>query len=183
MEMGIMKLWTALAATGMAAVMMTVSPLAQAGDGLTRQQNWALLYASMIGSSYYAALLPANYDFSHTLTAVLTQESSLCTHKKGMDKTSYGCGQVRSHTAQLMYGAPVNAKKLQKDDALNIRIAARYLAYCMQQMPNWERGVICYNTGPHLAKTISADKVAKNAYLKNIRRRMQEAEELLANVD
>lgn len=178
-----MKLWMASAATGLAAVMMMVSQAAEAGDGLTRQQNWALLYASMIGSSYYAALLPANYDFSHTLTAVLTQESSLCTHKKGMDKTSYGCGQVKSHTAQLMYGAPVTVKKLQKDDALNIRIAARYLAYCMQQMPSWERGVICYNTGPHLAKTMSRIQVEKNAYLGHIRRRMQEAQELLANVD
>jgi transglycosylase-like protein with SLT domain len=181
--MGVMKLRTALAATGMAAAMMMVAPIARAGDGLTREQNWALLYASMIGSSYYAALLPKTYDFPHTLTAVLTQESSLCSHKKGMDKTSYGCGQVKSHTAQLMYGAPVTVKKLQKDDALNIRIAARYLAYCMQQMPSWERGVICYNAGPHLAKTISADKVAKNAYLNKIRRRMREAQSLLASVD
>jgi hypothetical protein len=181
--MGIMKLWTALAATMVAVSMMMVSPRADAADGLTREQNWALLYASMIGSSYYAALLPASYDFPHTLTAVLTQESSLCTHKTGMDKTSYGCGQVRSHTAQLMYGAPVTAKKLQKDDALNIRIAARYLAYCMQQTTSWERGVICYNTGPSLAKTITTAQVAKNAYLNNIRRRMQQAATLLAKAD
>jgi hypothetical protein len=178
-----MKLRTALAATGLAAVMMMVAPLAKAGDGLTREQNWALLYASMIGSSYYAALLPKNYDFPRTLTAVLTQESSLCTHKKGMDKTSYGCGQVRSRTAQLMYGQPVPAKKLQKDDALNIRIAARYLAYCMQQMPDWERGVICYNKGPYKAKTLTEAQVGKDSYLNSIRHRMHEAQELLANVD
>ncbi len=178
-----MKLRTAMAAAALAVAMMTAAPAARAGDGLTHEQNWALLYASMIGSSYYAALLPKNYDFPKTLTAVLTQESSLCSHKIGMDKTSYGCGQVRPHTAQLMYGQPVAVKKLQKDDALNIRIAARYLAYCMQQMPSWERGVICYNAGPHLAKTISAAQVAKNAYLSKIRRRMREAEELLANVD
>jgi hypothetical protein len=181
--MGVMKLRTAMAAAALAAAMITAAPAAQAGDGLNREQNWALLYASMIGSSYYAALLPKSYDFPHTLTAVLTQESSLCNHKIGMDKTSYGCGQVRTHTAQLMYGQPVAAKKLQKDDALNIRIAARYLAYCMQQMPSWERGVICYNTGPHLAKTISAAQVAKNIYLNKIRRRMQEAQTLLAAVD
>ena len=178
-----MKLRTAMAAAALAAAMMTVAPVARAGDGLTREQNWALLYASMIGSSYYAVLLPKSYDFPRTLTAVLTQESSLCTHKQGMDKTSYGCGQVRPHTAQLMYGQPVAAKKLQKDDALNIRIAARYLAYCMQQMPSWERGVICYNAGPHLAKTISAEQVDKNAYLNRIRYRMHQAQELLANVD
>ncbi|HEY1991023.1 MAG TPA: hypothetical protein VGH71_01080, partial [Gammaproteobacteria bacterium] len=84
------KLIWAVAATGLAA-MFAVSE-AQAGDGLTRQQNWAVLYASVVGSSYYADPLPEGYDFPRTLTAVLTQESSLCNHKRGMDKESYGCG-------------------------------------------------------------------------------------------
>lgn len=156
---------------------------AHAGDGLTRTQNWAVLYASVVGSSYYADEIPANYDFPRTLTAVLTQESSLCHHKKGMDKHSYGCGQVRQQTALLMNGKPVTAHSLQHNDGLNIRIAARYLAYCMQEMPSWERSVICYNRGPYHARTMSARDVARDAYLKNIRHRMREAQNLLADLD
>ena len=156
---------------------------ANAGDGLTRTQNWAVLYASVVGSSYYADDIPANYDFPRTLTAVLTQESSLCHHKKGMDKHSYGCGQVRQQTALLMNGRPVTAHSLQHNDGLNIRIAARYLAYCMQEMPSWDRSVICYNRGPYHARSMSDRDVARDAYLKNIRHRMREAQNLLADLD
>ena len=156
---------------------------ARAGDGLTRQQNWAVLYASVVGSSYYADNVPQSYDFPRTLTAVLTQESSLCDHKKGMDKHSYGCGQVRQQTALLMSGQKVTAHSLQHNDSLNIRIAARYLAYCMQEMPDWDRSVICYNRGPYHARTMSDRDVAKDAYLKFIRRRMHEASNLLADLD
>ena len=85
--------------------------------------------------------------------------------------------------AALMYGKPVTIKKLQKDDGLNIRIAARYLAYCMQQMSDWDRSVICYNKGPYRAKAMSEAQVAKDGYLRSIRRRMLEAQNLLANVD
>lgn len=175
------KLHWALAATGLACLFAAAS--AEAGDGLTRQQNWAVLYASVVGSSYYADPLPEGYDFPRTLTAVLTQESSLCNHKKGLDKTSYGCGQVREQTAALMYGKPLSAKKLQKDDGLNIRIAARYLAYCMQRMPSWDRSVICYNKGPFKAKALTDKQVQKDSYLQKIRHRMQEAQNLLANID
>ena len=172
----------ALTAAGLA-VLFGAASTAQAGDGLTKQQNWAVLYASVVGTSYYADPLPEDYDFPRTLTAVLTQESSLCHHKKGMDKHSYGCGQVRQQTAALMYGKPVAAHSLQHNDGLNIRIAARYLAYCMQEMPDWDRSVICYNRGPYHAKTMSAKDVAKDAYLANIKKRMREAQNLLANLD
>ena len=163
--------------------LLLVSTSARAGDGLTRQQNWAVLYASVVGTSYYAEPLPASYDFERTLTAVLTQESSLCNHKKGMDKHSFGCGQLQKRTALLVNGKPVAAHKLQHDDALNIRLAARYLAYCMQQMNSWERAVICYNKGPYRAGTMSQQAVTKDAYLRSVRRRMSEAQGLLANLD
>ena len=165
------------------ASILFVATSAHAGDGLTRTQNWAVLYASVVGSSYYADDIPANYDFPRTLTAVLTQESSLCHHKKGMDKHSYGCGQVRQQTALLMSGKPVTAHSLQHNDGLNIRLAARYLAYCMQEMPSWDRSVICYNRGPYHARTMADKDVAKDAYLKNIRHRMREAQNLLADLD
>ena len=151
--------------------------------GLTRQQNWAVLYASVVGMSYYAEPLPADYDYARTLTAVLTQESSLCHHKRGMDKASYGCGQLQKRTALLVNGKPVAAHKLQHDDALNIRLAARYLAYCMQQMGSWERSVICYNKGPYRAANMSDREVTKDAYLRSVRRRMREAQSLLAKVN
>ncbi len=170
------------AALALSSLLFAAIP-AHAGDGLTRQQNWAVLYASVVGTSYYADAIPQNYDFPRTLTAVLTQESSLCNHKKGMDKHSYGCGQVRQQTALLMNGKKVAAHSLQHNDGLNIRIAARYLAYCMQEMPSWDRSVICYNRGPFHAKSMSDADVAKDAYLKNIRRNMREAQSLLARLD
>jgi hypothetical protein len=174
---------TQLGATLVLGTLLFTALPAQAGDGLTRQQNWAVLYASVVGTSYYADDIPQNYDFPRTLTAVLTQESSLCNHKKGMDKTSYGCGQVRKQTALLVNGKPVAAHALQHNDGLNIRIAARYLAYCMQQMPSWDRSVICYNRGPFHAKSMSDADVAKDGYLNSIRRNMHEAQSLLANLD
>ncbi|HEV7163823.1 MAG: transglycosylase SLT domain-containing protein [Gammaproteobacteria bacterium] len=173
------KFWTALSVGGL----LLAATSACAGDGLTRQQNWTVLYASVVGTSYYAEPLPQNYDFERTLTAVLTQESSLCNHKRGMDKQSYGCGQLQKRTAMLVNGKPVSAHKLQHNDALNIRLAARYLAYCMQQMGSWERSVICYNKGPHRASTMTDKQVTKDTYLLSVRRRMREAQGLLANVD
>lgn len=168
---------------GLLGGLLLVCASADAADGLTRQQNWAVLYASVVGTSYYAEPLPQSYDFERTLTAVLTQESSLCNHKKGMDKRSYGCGQLQKRTALLVNGKPVSAHKLQHNDALNIRLAARYLAYCMQEMNSWERGVICYNKGPYRAGSMSDKSVAKDPYLHSVRRRMREAQGLLANLD
>ena len=172
-----------IATAAMLGTLLLVCGPARAADGLTRQQNWAVLYASVVGTSYYAEPLPGSYDFERTLTAVLTQESSLCNHKKGMDKHSFGCGQLQKRTALLVNGKPVAARKLQHDDALNIRLAARYLAYCMQQMNSWERGVICYNKGPHRARTMDAAEVAADPYLMSIKQRMREARNLLANSD
>ena len=163
--------------------LLLVTASARAGDGLTRQQNWTLLYASVVGTSYYAEPLPQSYDFERTLTAVLTQESSLCNHKKGMDKHSFGCGQLQKRTALLVNGKPVAAHRLQHDDALNIRLAARYLAYCMQEMNSWERSVICYNKGPYRAAGMSEREVKRDPYLGLVRKRMSEAQGLLANVD
>ena len=173
---------TSLTAATLGILLAAALP-AQAGGGLTRQQNWAVLYASVVGTSYYADPLPEEYDFERTLTAVLAQESSLCNHKRGLDKHSYGCGQIRRPTALLVNGKPVPVSKLQHDDALNIRLAARYLSYCMQQMNSWERGVICYNKGPYRARTMKDKEVRKDTYLSSVRRRMQEAEHLLAKLD
>jgi len=172
-----------IATAALLGTLLLVCGPARAADGLTRQQNWAVLYASVVGTSYYADPLPQSYDFERTLTAVLTQESSLCNHKKGMDKHSFGCGQLQKRTALLVNGKPVAAHKLQHDDALNIRLAARYLAYCMQQMDSWERSVICYNKGPYRAAEMSDREVKQDAYLGNVRRRMSEAQGMLANLD
>ena len=60
--------WAALA---LSSLLFAALP-ANAGDGLTRQQNWAVLYASVVGSSYYADAIPQSYDFPRTLTAGLT---------------------------------------------------------------------------------------------------------------
>lgn len=172
---------TLSAALALIGLLVTTLPV-RAGDGLTRQQNWALLYASVVGTGYYADDLPQVYDLRGTLAAVLAQESSLCHHKQGLDKASYGCGQIRKPTALLVYGKPVPVKKLQHDDALNIRLAARYLVYCMQQMPSWERSVICYNKGPYRARTMSDAEVRADAYLTSVRRRMQQNQDLLADL-
>ena len=170
----------ALAAAALSSLFTAAATAApKGGDALTREQNWAVLYASAVGTSYYADPLPASYDFQRTLTAVLAQESSLCKHKRGMDKASYGCGQVRKPAAKLVNGQTVTAHKLQHDDSFNIRTAARYLAYCMQQMPSWDRGVICYNKGPSRARSMSDQDVKQDSYLLSVHRRMREAEHLI----
>ena len=177
------KTQTALKALTFALTLSAATQVQARDSALTPQQNWTVLYASVVGVSYYADPLPQDYAFASTLTAVLTQESSLCHHKRGMDMHSYGCGQLQKRTALLVNGKPVAARKLQHDDALNIRLAARYLSYCMQQMNSWERGVICYNKGPYRARTMDKQEVAADPYLKSIRQRMHEARNLLANSD
>ena len=167
-----------LAALGLATFAGTAFA-GQVSDGLSREQNWAVLYASVVGTSYYADSLPVSYDFPRTLTAVLAQESSLCQHKRGMDKTSHGCGQVRKPAAKLVNGKTVTAHALQHNDSFNIRTAARYLAYCMQQMSSWDRGVVCYNKGPSRARAMSEQDVQQDGYLNSVRRRMHEAENLI----
>ncbi|MDE2197201.1 MAG: hypothetical protein KGJ56_08435 [Gammaproteobacteria bacterium] len=156
---------------------------ARAGNDLTSHQTWALAYAAVVGTSYYADPVPADYDFALTLASVLTQESSLCHHKRGIDSRAYGCGQLQRPTAHFVYGEPISIHKLQHDDALNIRLAARYLVYCMQQMSSWERSVICYNKGPYRASHMPVAAVAADPYLHAIRRRMGEAQLLMASDD
>lgn len=163
--------------------LLLAAPLARAGNGLRPHQNWALGYASLVGTSYYADPIPDDYRYEQTLAAVLMQESSLCRHKRGLDRTGYGCGQLHKRAAHVAYGKPVSIHKLKHDDALNIRLAARYLAFCLTHMSSWERGVVCYNKGPYRARSMSAREIAHDRYLASIRRRMRAATNLLANID
>lgn len=165
-------------------VLLGLAAFAARGDRLlTPHQLWALQYASVVGTSYYAEPLPEDYRFEQTLQAVLITESSLCRHKRGIDRAGYGCGQLHRTAAHLANGAPVNPRKLSRNDALNIRLAARYLSFCLQRMSSWERGVVCYNKGPRRAARMSAAAIAADGYLKAVRRRMQEAEQLTASLD
>lgn len=156
---------------------------AQAGNGLRPHQNWALGYVTVVGTSYYGESLPSDYRYEQTLAAVLMQESSLCRHKRGLDRAGYGCGQLHKRAAHVAYGKPVSIRKLKHDDALNIRLAARYLAFCMTHTSSWARGVVCYNKGPARARSMTALQIAADGYLASIRHRMQIARDLLARLD
>jgi hypothetical protein len=50
-------------------------------------------------------------------------------------------------------------------------------------MSSWERGVVCYNKGPYGARAMSDAQVAADVYLKAVRRRMHEADQLASNID
>ena len=163
--------------------LMGTTSAAQAANGLHPHQNWALGYVTVVGTSYYGESLPGDYRYEETLAAVLMQESSLCRHKRGLDHAGYGCGQLHKRAAHVAYGKPVSIRKLRHDDALNIRLAARYLAFCMAHMSSWARGVVCYNKGPSRARDMSAAQITGDRYLASIRHRMQVASELLANLD
>lgn len=162
---------------------MAVASVARAGNPLTSHQSWALEYASVVGTSYYADPFPADYRFERTLQAVLIAESSLCRHKYGIDHRAYGCGQLHPAAAHVVDDTSVSVRTLKRDDALNIRLAARYLSYCLQQMPSWERGVVCYNKGPNHTRAMSDQQVATDSYLDTVRRRMREADQLTASND
>ncbi|HEX5340839.1 MAG TPA: transglycosylase SLT domain-containing protein [Gammaproteobacteria bacterium] len=162
---------------------MLVAAGVRAGNGLRPHQNWALGYVTVVGTSYYADPIPDDYEYELTLAAVLMQESSLCRHKRGLDRSGYGCGQLHKRAAHVAYGKPVSVHKLRHDDALNIRLAGRYLAFCMTHMPDWERGVICYNKGPTRARRMSDRQVRADDYLASIRHRMHAARNLLADIE
>jgi hypothetical protein len=170
--------------TGLACIvgLMTLAPVAGAGD-LTTHQVWALEYAAVVGTSYYSEPLPAGYQYERTLEAVLITESSLCRHKRGIDHRGYGCGQLHRGTAHKVNGSAVSVGALKHNDALNIRLAGRYLSYCMQQMSSWIRGVVCYNKGPHRARAMSDSQIAADTYLKTIRRHIREADRLTASLN
>lgn len=163
--------------------LLCMATAARAGNGLHPHQNWALGYVSVVGTSYYADPIPDSYEYEQTLAAVLMQESSLCRHKRGLDHAGYGCGQLHKRAAHVAYGKPVSIHKLKHDDALNIRLAARYLAFCMTHMRSWERGVVCYNKGPYRARSMSNAEIVRDDYLTSIRHRMRTARNLLANID
>lgn len=156
---------------------------AHAGNGLAPHQNWALGYVTVVGTSYYADPIPEDYDYELTLAAVLMQESSLCRHKHGLDRHGYGCGQLHRRAAHVAAGSSVSVHKLKHDDAYNIRMAGRYLAFCMTRMRDWERGVICYNKGPARARRMTDRQVARDDYLASIRHRMNAARNLLADLN
>ena len=162
---------------------MATASLADAGGLLSAHQNWALEYASVVGTSYYAEPFPADYHFERTLEAVLITESSLCRHKHGIDHRAYGCGQLHRAAAHVVDDSGVSPHTLRHNDALNIRLAARYLSYCLQQMSSWARGVVCYNKGPNHTRTMTDAQVATDSYLQSVRLRMQEAERLTASND
>lgn len=108
-----------------------------------------------MGTSYYDEPFPAAYSDERTLQAVLITESSLCCHKHGIDYQAYGCGQLHRVAAQVADDTAVSARTLKRNDALNIRLAARYLSYCLQQMSSWERGMVCYNKEPNHTRAMS----------------------------
>ncbi|HET7396701.1 MAG TPA: transglycosylase SLT domain-containing protein [Gammaproteobacteria bacterium] len=169
--------------TVLAGALLGAAAPAWAGNGLRPHQNWALGYVTVVGTSYYADPIPDNYRYEQTLAAVLLQESSLCRHKRGLDRTGYGCGQLHQRAAHVANGKPVSVHKLRHDDALNIRLAARYLAFCMTHTSSWERGVVCYNKGPSRARSMSDQQIAADGYLASIRHRMRTARNLLADLD
>jgi Transglycosylase SLT domain len=154
--------------------------LARAGNPLTPHQTWALEYASVVGTSYYADPFPTDYRFERTLQALLITESSLCRHKHGVDRHAYGCGQLHPAAAHVVDDSPVSVRTLKRDDALNIRLAARYLSYCLQQMSSWERGVVCYNKGPNHTRAMNDEQIATDSYLETVRRHIHEAQNLAA---
>jgi len=163
--------------------LLTVSPLALAGSPLTSHQSWALEYASVVGTSYFADPFPADYRYERTLQAALIAESSLCRHKRGIDYWAYGCGQLHPAAAHVVDDTPVSTRTLKRDDAFNIRLAARYLSYCLQQMSSWERGVVCYKKGPNHTRAMSDTQVAADDYLDTVLRRMRESDQLTASND
>ncbi len=163
--------------------LLTAAPVARAGGPLTSHQTWALAYASVVGTSYYAEPFPVAYRYERTLEAVLITESSLCRHKHGIDHRAYGCGQLHPDAAHVVDDSAVSARVLKRDDALNIRLAARYLSYCLQQMSSWERGVVCYNKGPNHTRAMSDAHVATDSYLDTVRQHMHEADQLTTSND
>lgn len=135
-------------------------------------QNASRLVAQQDSSGHFDKR-PA---FTQIFQAILFQESSLCRTKVGLDRTSYGCGQVRQATAEFILHRHVSIYRLQHDNRFNMIVAARYLHYCLDQFTNWKRGVICYNTGKSFASRVRfPDRVR---YLHYIKHRMLELGQL-----
>ncbi|MGA9855321.1 MAG: lytic transglycosylase domain-containing protein [Gammaproteobacteria bacterium] len=136
------------------------------GATLTWHQRWALAYSRQAGREY-----------GTTMQAIVYQESSLCAHKRGLDKSSYGCAQVRRATVASVLHRNVTISTLRTDDPLNIELGAAYLRYCIRVTGSWTRGVYAYNHGPVAAIHASWRTLAHDRYVLAIQKRMRQIEE------
>lgn len=153
-------------------LMMSPVTSVSAHDTLTKvkwtpHMLWAMNFAYEQGS---------RYGLAQTTEAIVYAESTACTNKVGTDKHSYGCGQLKYYTANVIYRMydfavkPVSIANLKSNDRLNIILTAQYLDYCYQQMHhNLTKAVICYNRGEQYASTatdtLTAGHVKLSSYL------------------
>lgn len=146
-------------------VMLIVASLAWCSQAhaMTPHQRWALNYALKAGS-----------PFGITLAAIVWQESSLCAHKRGLDRHSYGCGQIRASTARDALHVKVSIKTLKTNDRLNIQLSSDYLMFCINATGDWSRAVYCYNHGPSAAQNAKKHAILRDKYVRHIQARMIE---------
>ncbi|HEX5464433.1 MAG TPA: hypothetical protein VFW88_06925 [Burkholderiales bacterium] len=142
------------------AVVIVFLPMTAIGAApLSAHQRWALVTAYR-ESGYLAP----------TFAAILAQESSLCVQKISViDRKSRGCGGLHVKTAR-MFISDVTGDALIHDDALNIRISARYLRWCDRHTRSWSAMVCCYHYG--LPATVAmGEACAHSRYVQRIRKR------------
>ena len=139
----------------------------------TPTQSWVIIQAGRSALSY-EDLSTKTQDFTLYFQSIIYQESSFCRLKVGLDKTSYGCGQIQITTAEQM-GYTVSLMVLQMNVVLNLNIAATYLAYCIKQEKTWDRGITCYNSGPVAARSAPNWWIyRKDSYIRAIWKRKKE---------
>ncbi len=107
------------------------------------------------------------YNLCYTAQAIMIEESSVCKYIWGDDGKSLGCMQISlAATRRVFPSYPREAwKALATEDALNISVGISYLNWCVNQMGSWARGVVCYNTGPTFARSLTPWQVWHFPYL------------------
>lgn len=161
-------------------ILMGVVPLQ--ARALSPYQNWAVKQSALSAYAYETHFNNGvrfykdnvRYAFTEVFQAVIWQESSFCKHKHGLDKKSFGCGQLQLQTAIGVSGvAALTPDLLRKNDKLNMNIAARYLAQCISEF-GLDRGLVCYNRGPYKAKRMTLPDVEDDAYVNAVGRHLRD---------
>jgi hypothetical protein len=115
------------------------------------------------------------YNIPVLTAAVIGQESSYCTNKRGIDPTGYGCGQLHIKTISDTTGIRVPAKVLRTDNVLNIYLVAQVLHSCLNKVHgDFARALVCYNHGPAVALNITEKKARHYKYVRKVIQRMLE---------
>ena len=143
-----------------------------------------ILAVALVFSAAQAQALAYAYQVGgRDLAGIVYQESTGCARIRGkLDPRAIGCGQLHQETADAACGCATTRQALELNWRYNIRLAARILAACQAEFGE-AGGITCYWLGAPAARTKTRFYLEHSPYLRQIRRRERELDDLPLSED